>query len=181
MRKKLLLLGCYVVFAGAVISCGDVKVEMDGKGGDDSGSAAAQENVEKVEQADSSMDNHQDGDTINAPDSTAVTKPIKFSWKFSGGEEGGVYKGKVDGVVNGKEETILPAIESEYHEIERGEYEEWGVPKTAIAAAYTMSDNGGTVLYAAPKGANLVVYMKELKDMGGSEPKFKEFKTFAVK
>ncbi|MCB0710795.1 MAG: hypothetical protein KDD67_00545 [Ignavibacteriae bacterium] len=108
-------------------------------------------------------------------------KPVSFEWKFDVQETSNGFEGKVIATVNGKEFVVVPAVKGEYHEMEKVDYDEAGIPSTALGATISLSEEGGEILYAQQKGSQVLIFKKPLTDMSSGELKFEQIKKIDLK
>ena len=164
------------LFLGA---CG----EQEQGGEDEIDSAAVELENKEVEDIDTLPDNLIDtaGETLDIPaeDSSAaeMDKPVtpsSLKWKLPEGA------GSVRLTINGKDHVVLPEVTGGYVELEKGDFQEAGVPSGAALAAMSIEDGGGAIIYAEIKGESLLIYRKGLADMSEGEGTFKEVKRIAL-
>ncbi|MGE3801033.1 MAG: hypothetical protein AB7H80_08440 [Candidatus Kapaibacterium sp.] len=112
---------------------------------------------------------------------TEASVPVSFEWKFDVRETSNGFEGKVIATINGKEFVVVPAVKGEYHEMEKIDYDEAGIPSTALSAIISLSEEGGEILYAQQKENQVLIFKKLLTDMSGGEPKFQQIKKIDLK
>ena len=76
---------------------------------------------------------------------------------------------------------VVPAVKGEYHEMEKVDYDEAGIPSTALGATISLSEEGGEILYAQQKGSQVLIFKKPLTDMSSGELKFEQIKKIDLK
>lgn len=87
-----------------------------------------------------------------------------LAWDFQVKRVGEFPRGKVYLKVNGVNHLVVSEATTNYQQLKRGEYADYGVPGRALLASYSWHAGYGDILYVVRKGNTVEVYRQEMDE-----------------